>query len=146
MRFVRWGWVVALALAAAACGCKSGKESASARSPREARCDAPELKARYEACRATADEQACKAAGGEWRSMGMLPTPTCVCPTGQDGCPCQSSEECLAGCYAPLRSSAQPQDRCKGVTEGLCGADSSAGRGCICEFLRPGNVDGRCAD
>ena len=145
---VRW-WVSLLAVACL-CGpvsaCKKDSRARITAAPaREARCDDPALKVAFEKCEAATDAEGCKAAGGEWQTVGMENTETCICPTGQAGCTCTRAGECLAGCYGDPKETESPRDMCSHLTWGEC-ASTSENFGCGCEFLASGEVDGYCAD
>lgn len=64
-------------------------------------CGDPVAKASYAACRESNDEATCSERGGSWDiRYSTLSEYTCVCPTGQGGCPCTASSDCLGHCSA----------------------------------------------
>jgi hypothetical protein len=97
---------------------------------RPAACDAPELKAAWDACRATQDEPSCVASGGQW--VSYVPAyMACNCPTGQDGCPCASGDQCIGQCQAEWTPASKPDPDCGNVTWGRCTARNyTIGCGC----------------
>lgn len=95
------------------------------------RCETPcgdsALLANFPKCKAAMDKPSCEAAGGTWGTQK-----TCVCKTGQEGCPCNSpSSGCLGECVAPNAGGGIFD--CTGVTTGHCSAESPAS-GCACYF------------
>lgn len=62
-------------------------------------CGDPVVKALYPSCRASTDAASCSAREGLWRSTGSN-IGTCACPTGEGGCPCAASRDCLGHCVA----------------------------------------------
>jgi hypothetical protein len=89
------------------------------------------VKARYSSCMATKDVQSCTDAGGTWRSVGS--PGVCMCPTGQEGCPCTGSSDCLSFCGVAAET---PSKSCTGVTGFACLAGGGMA-GCWC---RPGDT------
>lgn len=51
----------------------------------------------FETCKKADTQTSCQAAGGEWKAVGLSDTPGCVCPTGEEGCPCTGSDDCTNG-------------------------------------------------
>ena len=105
-------------------------------------CGDADLMAAYAACVVTNTQQACEAAGGAWTIIGLSQTPLCVCPTGQDGCVCTRSTDCVAGCIAEPTGGAF---ECDGVTEGHC-TPHAPFAGCWCIFDENGEITGYCID
>jgi hypothetical protein len=92
-------------------------------------CGDATVKAKYASCMATKDAQSCAGLGGTWRSPGGS-AGQCVCPTGQDGCLCTKSSDCLAVCGAPA-SQPVTSTTCNGVTNFAC-TSTGGGAGCWC--------------
>jgi len=107
-----------------------------------AMCGDADVMAAYPGCVASNTQQACEAAGGTWTSIGPSPATLCVCPTGQDNCPCTRSTQCIANCRAETSGGVM---ECNGVTQGTC-ADMAPFAGCWCFFDENGNVNGICID
>jgi hypothetical protein len=64
-------------------------------------CGDPAVKAAFASCRASTDAASCTERGGLWRAQDPgINSGTCVCPTGEDGCPCAASSDCLGHCAA----------------------------------------------
>lgn len=105
-------------------------------------CGDPTVMAQYPTCRAAQDQTTCEDAGGSWTAIGLSPDPLCVCPTGQAGCTCTRSTECLAPCRAPTSGGVM---ECEGVTEGECAAHAPFA-GCWCFFDENGTPSGICID
>ena len=100
-------------------------------------CGDPAVKALFAACKATQDEASCTEQGGHWRMFeGGTPGGACVCPTGEGGCPCAASSDCLGFCTAwldPFDSSS-----CNRVTSFTCTSTYVAERGgCWCRPETP---------
>jgi hypothetical protein len=100
-------------------------------------CGDPTVMARFPGCASSTDEASCVAAGGSWQRSGLAPNPSCLCPTGQDGCPCTSQTECLSACIANIPGGAPIANSCANVTVGAC-APVSPQLGCWCWFLDQG--------
>jgi hypothetical protein len=90
------------------------------------------------ACDWQMSEEDCKKHGGSWGVHGMMPTPTCLCPTRDGGCPCDSPDQCEGGCQAPLN------DGCT-MSKGTC-AKYRTTFGCFCSFVEKGKALGLCVD
>ena len=100
-------------------------------------CGDPAMKALFAACAATQDAASCSDRGGHWRVFGAgNPGGACVCPTGEGGCPCYASSDCLGSCTAwldPFDSSS-----CDRVTSFTCTSTHVAeASGCWCRPEKP---------
>ena len=97
-------------------------------------CGDPAVKALYASCRATQDSASCTDLGGVWRTVGAGPGGTCVCPTGEGGCPCMASSDCLGACSAWMN----PYDAssCNNVTSFTC-TSTGGDKGCWCRPEMP---------
>ena len=109
----------------------------------EGYCGDREALARWPACLAAEDQESCEAAGGTWAIIGLAPFYSCQCPTGQSGCVCDSSADCLAACTAPFAGG--EMWNCEGVVEGTC-SPGQITVGCHCFFFEDGTVEGLCVD
>jgi len=78
-------------------GCGLGGGSSTDGGP-SGECGDPALKALFPSCKASTDAASCSERGGLWRARNN--TGTCVCPTGEGGCPCTASADCLGDCIA----------------------------------------------
>jgi hypothetical protein len=88
-------------------------------------CGDPVVKASYVSCMATKDEQSCASLGGTWNAF--YPSGGfCMCPTGEGGCSCTKSTDCLGLCAAQ-----SVDNSCTGVTEYQCSSLGGIG-GCWC--------------
>jgi hypothetical protein len=108
----------------------------------QTQCGDPALLATYSGCVGADGQAACEAAGGVWEIIGLAPSPSCQCFTGQEACPCTNGTQCLSACMA------DPVDGvldCTGVTSGHCSAVSIT-VGCWCLFDDQGNMQGVCID
>lgn len=85
----------------------------------------------FEQCRAADSEQPCKEAGGSWQLSGDVPWPLCVCPTGQEGCVCKGSGDCVNGPCVAKPSRAEGTNGCGDIVEGACTAVDPF-KGCAC--------------
>jgi len=99
--------------------------------------------ASFAACKASKSATTCKQNGGSWTTVGPSPELTCVCPTGQQGCACTRSTDCLGSCRAT--PSPGTLYGCDGVTQGSCSSHHPS-VGCWCWFGKDGTVIGICAD
>ena len=86
------------------CGCAAGPVATQARAGEPAAKSAavashPSTRKKTPAAPKTA--QACAAAGGTWRKVGMLRQELCDMPTHDAGKSCSSSSECESICVAP---------------------------------------------
>jgi hypothetical protein len=108
-------------------------------------CGDPAVMARYPRCTSAVDPTSCAAAGGNWTRIGLSPMPSCVCPTGQDGCPCARQGDCLSACTAPLPGGAPTTHTCDAVASGTC-TPTSPWVGCWCWFDAQGSAQPICAD
>jgi hypothetical protein len=105
-------------------------------------CGDPALLAAFAGCLAADGQAACEAAGGTWDIIGLAPSPSCQCLTGQAACLCTDNTQCLSACVA------EPLDGvtdCTGITSGHCSAVSVT-VGCWCLFDDTGNMQGYCID
>jgi hypothetical protein len=99
---------------------------------------------RFKACKEAAskfDGAACEAAGGNWGNQGLHQG--CNCPTGQGGCPCAASSDCLGECLLTPGSRSCP----KSVAEGSwrCSAHHDV-VGCNCRLVAEDMMMAMCAD
>jgi hypothetical protein len=84
-------------------------------------CGDPALMALFPACAATKDEASCTERGGTWRTLASSLGGTCVCPTGDGGCPCSSSSDCLGYCIsARIPAVGAGSDYCASFTKFTC--------------------------
>lgn len=103
-------------------------------------CGDPKPAAKYNECKVAKDEQSCVAAGGNWTRVGLSPVSMCLCSTGQEECPCETSADCLSTCIAPLdlkNWDCSPKRHCSAV-------DKTAG--CWCRYHEDGSVRKMCVD
>lgn len=125
----------AFADAAVDSGVDSGVADAGA--PDAAVCGQP---GRYDGCNARLGMADCLAQAGRWGRWGLSPSDSCLCPTGDDGCPCTDGDQCDGSCIAPL-----PQGNdCSTVPIGAC-APTRPTFGCHC-FFTAGRGAGLCVD
>jgi hypothetical protein len=100
-------------------------------------CGDPVVKASYVACRESKDEATCSERGGTWEiSYANTTKYTCVCSTGEGGCPCTASSDCLGHCRAwkdPFGSGAWCQAN---VTSYTCAAEGGQSD-CMCVPYEP---------
>jgi hypothetical protein len=95
----------------------------------------------YAKCTWDLTEADCIKYGGQWGKWGLSPIPSCMCPTGDGGCPCKSKKECVGACLAPLGA-----NNCAGLTAGTC-APTKTTFGCYCFFEEAGQpAVGICID
>jgi hypothetical protein len=93
------------------------------------RCGDPAVMQRYAACTIARDAQTCATLGGTWAPLGTSSVSICLCPTGDTGCSCTRTTDCVALC---LGAAPSPTGNCSEVTVGQCiGAPTS---GCWCVF------------
>jgi hypothetical protein len=104
-------------------------------------CGDPTVMQRFSACMAADTRATCAQAGGDWRRIGLSPDESCSCPTGQDGCSCTRSTDCLGACRAPM----PVMWECSAIKEGSCSSRWPS-VGCWCWFDGDGKVEGICAD
>jgi hypothetical protein len=104
-------------------------------------CGDGQVMARFSACIQSSSEEACIAAGGAWHPIGLYPEPLCICPTGQDGCPCHTNADCLAGCVGPTDSTLD----CSSLEVGVC-STAAPYVGCYCSLDDQGHFQAICAD
>jgi hypothetical protein len=104
-------------------------------------CGDTKVMQRFSACMAAKSKSACEQAGGSWTRVGLSPEPGCSCPTGQDGCTCKRSTECLGSCTTPMPKMWD----CSHAKQGTC-ASRSPLVGCRCWFGTDGKVQGICVD
>ncbi len=104
-------------------------------------CGDREVMDRFPSCVAAETEGSCLAAGGTWTRVGLSLEPECLCPTGQDGCPCSRATACLGACVGPLEG--LPHD-CS-AAQGSC-THAHPTVGCRCWFDENGNAQPLCAD
>ncbi len=93
----------------------------------------------YPDCKSDLLEEACADAGGNYGSFGMSPASFCLCPAGDAGCPCDSGDDCVGICFAPIDGD------CQVLTEGTC-SKSVTIFGCFCIFEQEGEAWGICID
>ena len=105
-------------------------------------CGDAAVRERYAQCRTSDTEDQCVAAGGQWGVYPYSRREGCFCRTGEGGCACTSSRECLGFCYGSGDPSA---DGCRLVREGTCSALEPQA-GCRCELIGPGRAIGLCVD
>lgn len=107
-------------------------------------CGDPVIAARFPECVRSSDETECVSAGGQWGPYPFSQELGCFCPTGQGGCPCSTTDDCLAFCTAPI-----PGDfgSCAQVEMGTCGAMTPQA-GCFCtpSFSGDANFIALCVD
>ena len=145
--------IVALALLCALAACGSRSVNTDARVKTDARktpdgrtdgalpsCGDPKLMAAFAGCVGAQTRSACEQAGGNWTPIGLYPESLCVCSTGQGGCSCKRSADCLGPCRAPMPSMWDCSN-----AKGTC-AGHSPSVGCWCWFDDEGNAQGICAD
>lgn len=106
-----------------------------------ARCGDQEVMDRFPSCIAAETEAPCLAAGGVWTPIGIRLEPECVCPTGQEGCACNRSTDCLGACSATL---AGVPAECSTV-QGVCAGEAPI-VGCRCWFDEGGDARPLCVD
>ena len=86
-------------------------------------CGSGTEKARYASCSASVDEATCTSAGGAWTGIVISGQPTtsyyCDCPTGDEGCACSNTNDCMQYCYYP--SSSTDSSACNANPVGQCG-------------------------
>lgn len=102
-------------------------------------CGDPATQRRFVTCRQAGDAEACAAAGGRWGPFPYSQRPGCFCPTGQNGCPCAASTDCLGRCFAFASQS------CAELRTGLCSGEEPRA-GCWCEFGPDGVAWALCDD
>lgn len=100
------------------------------------------IRASFATCIAAGTQAACVQAGGTWTTIGLGTSAECLCPTGEEGCPCDSSDQCLGACTAEMGPGNDP---CAGIDEGTCTA-ASPSVGCRCWFDDRGAVQQMCVD
>ncbi|MBX3024511.1 hypothetical protein KF840_06335 [bacterium] len=93
---------------------------------------------RYRDCVRSQSQAQCVGAGGEWGPYPFSGRLGCFCPTGQRGCACRASGDCLGFCISPLSD-------CGAVREGLC-SDRSVVAGCFCTPFGDEGFIGLCVD
>ncbi|MBI5489930.1 MAG: hypothetical protein HY905_21520 [Deltaproteobacteria bacterium] len=91
----------------------------------DASCGDPALMGAFPSCRASSTEDECAALGGSWVFS------FCECPTGQGGCHCTASRDCLSWCMAHASSQAE----CNALTVGTCLEVDPYRIGCACEII-----------
>ncbi len=96
--------------------------------------------AKYASCSWDLSEEKCLQEGGQWGTWGLSPKPSCMCPSGDGGCPCNSSDDCVGPCYAPLDGD------CSKYSVGHC-SETKMMFGCFCMFGNEGEPPmGICVD
>ncbi|MBI5477738.1 MAG: hypothetical protein HY906_02715 [Deltaproteobacteria bacterium] len=111
---------------------------------RDPSCDDPALKARYDACQVTHDEADCTQAGGNWipgSDGGFGGIAHCSCSTGQVGCPCCRSTDCISVCFDAYT----PINECEKATYWHC-MDRGPINPCFCTRGPTGELGGLCID
>jgi len=103
-------------------------------------CGSQSTMARFASCIGSSNRSACEQAGGSWHAIGLSDDPICVCPTGQAGCSCDRSSDCLGACLAEMSTMWDCSD-----ARGTC-SDVAPNVGCWCWFDDQGNASGICAD
>ena len=100
--------------------------------------------ARFGECRDSRTVKRCLRNGGRWESAGG-PTrrKACICPTGQQGCPCSARAQCAHACTAPLSGGGRS---CDGITRGTCAGRSPLPGGCRCYLRSDGTAHALCVD
>ncbi|MBM4352429.1 MAG: hypothetical protein FJ109_01315 [Deltaproteobacteria bacterium] len=95
---------------------------------------------KYKDCTWDLAQDKCLEQGGKWGTWGLSPIPSCMCPSGDGGCPCHSSNDCVGPCYAPLDGD------CSKYTVGHC-SETKMMFGCFCMFGQEGEPPmGICVD
>jgi hypothetical protein len=95
---------------------------------------------KYASCTWDLPQEKCLAEGGQWGTWGLSPIPSCMCPSGDGGCPCNSSDDCVGPCFAPLDMD------CNQYTVGHC-SQTKMMFGCFCIFGQEGEPPaGICID
>ena len=108
--------------------------------PDQALCGDPAVMERYADCTAADSEAHCTALGGvSWNRD--FPQP-CVCPTGQEGCLCTRSTQCLASCAALLDDDGDCRSLKAATCDGL--SEYAFMGGCLCWFDESGTVHQFC--
>ncbi|MBM4371152.1 MAG: hypothetical protein FJ098_05835 [Deltaproteobacteria bacterium] len=96
----------------------------------------------YASCTWDLQKSDCLAAGGQWGIWGMAPIESCMCPSGDGGCPCHSAADCVGLCWAPMEG----DPPCQGLTQGTC-SETKMMFGCFCVFNEAGQPPaGICVD
>ena len=91
-------------------------------------------------CQKAKDEASCTLHGGHWTVAGLAPTPSCICPTVDAGCPCASPRDCMGMCTTPWGS------------DGACDASAATCSavqpmfGCFCMVMEDGQAFAICVD
>ncbi len=91
-------------------------------------------------CQNAKDEASCKLHGGNWTIGGLAPTPSCICPTVDAGCPCASPSDCEGMCTAPWGG----ETSCE-VSKATCSAIKPM-FGCFCMVMEDGQAFPICVD
>jgi len=95
----------------------------------------------FDTCTYGLTEEQCIAAGGAWGIWGLAPMPSCMCPSGDGGCPCDEATDCVGLCYAELG-----ELDCGNATQGVC-SETKMMFGCFCIFQQAGEPPmGICID
>jgi hypothetical protein len=106
-------------------------------------CGDPVVVERFGRCRRSTTEAECVSLGGRWGPFPYSRRDGCFCRTGQGGCPCQSSDDCLSFCIA-YPPPGQDIDSCARVETGSCSHEAPRA-GCFCASLG-GRFGGLCSD
>lgn len=106
-------------------------------------CGDPSVTERFALCQATESEAECESAGGSWITYPFSGREGCLCSTGQAGCPCTASSDCVGRCFAPFADASTAP--CSTVHQGTCSAEEPQA-GCWCQFAEDGRSDGFCND
>jgi hypothetical protein len=104
-------------------------------------CGDPDVMARYGDCLGADSKMSCEFLGGTWTTVGLAPYEECQCPTGQGGCPCASSTDCLTSCVGELDLSTWECENVKPTCSPV-----SITVGCWCYIDEEGTAQGICVD
>jgi|SRR5579862_2237121 len=94
----------------------------------------------FASCVSASSEATCVSAGGSWGPYPFSRRPGCFCKTGQAGCSCSASGDCLGRCFVPGQFGG-----CDAFHEGTCSSEEPQA-GCWCEFDESGEAHGFCND
>lgn len=105
-------------------------------------CGDPNVIRLFARCQNTETETDCVSAGGAWTTYPFSGMKGCLCPTGQGGCLCTASSDCVGRCFATSNARI---DRCSTTHQGTCSTQEPQA-GCWCEFGERGHANGFCND
>jgi hypothetical protein len=106
-------------------------------------CGDPSLTQRFALCQAAETEVDCVTAGGRWDRYPFSGILGCFCSTGQGGCRCTRSSDCVGTCFAPLWNGSL--NGCGTTHAGHCTTEEPHA-GCWCVFEEDGRSFGLCID